>query len=116
MPDFQWDGLHEMVAQLSVYEQKVNAAAHAVANYFAPVIETYAKDNAPWTDRTGNARQGLHGFVEDVSESVVAIVLAHGMDYGKWLELAHHGRYAIILPSLENHYQAVADMLQGIFG
>lgn len=108
-------GLDNILANMDVYERKIYQAMHNVALYFAPVVESAAKNNAPWTDRTGNARQGLHGFVEDVSETVVLLVLQHKMDYGTWLEIKNQGRYAIILPTLEAHYSAVKQMVDEVF-
>ena len=69
-------------------------------------IEGYARDNAPWTDRTGAARAGLtaqgsHSGVE------LELTLAHTVDYGLWLEVIQSGRFAIIMPTLE-HYGPIA--------
>lgn len=105
----------EVIRNLTVYRGKVHQACVAVANYFAPVVEAEAKSNASWQDRTGNARQGLTGFVEDVSETVVELYLAHRVTYGIPLELRNSARYAIILPTLEAHYSAIFSMLQDVF-
>jgi hypothetical protein len=112
----KWNGERAVVARMAVYEKKVLEAVRGVADYFAPILEAYAKDHAPWTDETGNARQGLHGFVQELAKDVVAVYLAHGMDYGIHLERRWAGKYAIILPTLQAHYGEVAKMLQGIFG
>lgn len=63
-------------------------------------ILAYAKQNAPWQDRTGDARAGLD---VDVSESggAIYIQLYHQVDYGLWLEVIQNGRFAIIMPTLE---------------
>lgn len=114
MPD-NIRGLDGILANMDVYERKIYQAVHSVGEYFSPIVESEAKANASWVDRTGNARQGLHGFVEDVSESIVLLVLQHKMEYGIFLELSHQGRYAIILPTLEAHYNAVKQMLDEVF-
>jgi len=106
----------EVQRGLDNYYRTVLEALHAVATYYAPIVEAYAKDNASWTDQTGNARQGLAGLVEDLSETTVALYLKHGMDYGKFLELKYQGRYAIILPTLEAHYTDINNTLQQVFG
>ncbi len=111
----EWSGDDGIIAGMLAYEKRVYEAIRRLAEYFAPVIETYAKDNAPWTDRTGNARQGLQGLTEDISESIVAIVLKHGVDYGIWLELMAGGRYSIIGPALEAHYGEVLRILKEVF-
>ncbi len=63
-------------------------------------ILNYAKQNAPWADRTGDARRMLD---VDVSESggAVYIQLYHQVDYGLWLEVIQSGRFAILMPTLE---------------
>lgn len=69
----------------------------------------YMKATAPWTDRTGAARAGLH---TDSSHSGdrFELVLAHAVRYGIWLEVANSGRYQVILPSL----RAAARDLEGL--
>jgi hypothetical protein len=111
-----WEGEQDVLRRMSEYENKVYGAIREVADYFQPIIEAYAKQNASWTDRSGNARQALHSFVEDVSKEAVALYIAHGMDYGIWLEVRWAGKYAILLPTLEAHYGEIGKMLKGIFG
>lgn len=50
-----------------------------------PLLVTEAKNNAYWKDRTGNARQNINGGVEG-SSSEYELYLAHGTEYGEWLE------------------------------
>ena len=76
-------------------------------------LEAQAKTDAPWTDRTGAARNGLHGS-SDASGDGVEIALAHGVDYGVWLELAHQGRFAIILRTLQAEGPAIFGDLHGL--
>ena len=62
--------------------------------------EAEMKTNAPWTDRTGAARNGLHTqpFLGDKRHK--EIVFAHSVEYGIWLETIESGQYAIILKSM----------------
>lgn len=83
------------------YVQAVQHGIHAIAQRWAPEIENYMRANAPWTDRTGNARQALYTAVEQVAGQMVTIILAHGVEYGIYLELSNAGRYAIVNPSLD---------------
>lgn len=83
-----------------------NALGQLLNYYWAPLVEAYAKINAPWVDRTGNARQTLAAFGVKKS-GVWWLVLRQWMDYGKWLELRWGGRYAIVLPALQQHYGEV---------
>lgn len=63
-------------------------------------VELYAKMNAPWSDRTGSAREGLTADVY-LEGSEVVLELAHTADYGLWLEIIQDGQFAIIMPTLE---------------
>lgn len=60
----------------------------------------YAKANAPWTDRTGDARSGLDTDVEWEGDEVVWS-LYHVVDYGLFLETIANGKWSIIMPTLE---------------
>lgn len=117
-----WTNATQMQRNLDAYRDKAKYAIRQVANYWQPVIEAYAKENATWIDRTSNARQSLHSFVDELANDTVALYLAHGRPYGIWLEVkgehpevANAGKYAIILPTLEAHYEPIRKMLKEIF-
>jgi hypothetical protein len=63
-------------------------------------VQEYARSHAPWEDRTGDARDGLTAE-GDFSFVSYTITLYHTVDYGIWLETRWHGKYAIILPTIE---------------
>jgi hypothetical protein len=111
----KWQGADQVARQMTEYERKVNHAVMQVAQYFAPVIETAAKEGAPWLDRTANARQSLHAYVMQLSRDTVRLYLSHGVEYGVHLETGYAGRYQIIWPTLEEHIPQIRAMLQGIF-
>lgn len=60
----------------------------------------YAKSNAPWDDRTGDARAGLDVDVRWEGE-VIVWDMFHSVDYGLYLETRWNAKYAIIMPTLE---------------
>ena len=60
----------------------------------------FAKEQAPWVDRTGAAREGLDVDV-DKSGNTMTLTMFHTVDYGQWLETIQNGRYAVIMPTLE---------------
>ena len=78
------------------YVAAIHRGVLAIAKSYAPEIENWMKANAPWTDRTGNARQSLYTEVNQVVNSMVELVLSHGMSYGVYLELCNQGRWGII--------------------
>ncbi len=63
-------------------------------------VEEYARSNAPWEDRTGNARAGLEANVSNGGGDVT-MTLGHTVEYGLWLEVIQNGKFATIMPTLE---------------
>jgi len=114
-----------LATNIEKYGERVIFAVQQVAECAKQMLVDYARSNASWTPRTGNAQAsiGLSGPVNkggrdvplEMAKDIVTIYLTTGMDYGKWLELAHGGKYAIILPTLESHYNEIMRMLQEIF-
>ena len=81
-------------------KEKTLRAAWAASQSMAPEVENYMKINAPWTDQTGNARNGLAARAyRDQDE--IGIVLYHQVTYGIWLETRFGGKYAIIDPTIQ---------------
>ena len=75
------------------------AVVRMYAETQAKNLEGYAKEHRPWTDRTGDARKRLTGYVTEIPTGY-RINLAHGVDYGVWLELAMEKRFAILEPTV----------------
>lgn len=115
MTDVQWSGVDDMVRRMNEYVKKVEFALVQVANYWKSVFEQYAKENAPWKDQTSNARQTLHGWVDELSNDTVELYLSHGVGYGTALETKYGGQYAIIWSTIQAHLKQIEDMLKGIF-
>lgn len=88
-------------AGLDKMATKLGAVVLMYASTKAIEIEAKMKQNRPWTDRTGMAKATLNTKVSQLSTNILRIVLAHGVDYGIWLELAHEKNYAIIGPTIE---------------
>lgn len=82
------------------YTRAVFQSGRYIAYDYAEQMEAYAKQNAPWTDRTTDARTYLHATVEEAGP-IATIVLAHGVDYGLWLEIANGGKYSIIPETID---------------
>jgi hypothetical protein len=80
----------------------------------AAEAEADAKTTAPWTDRTGAARNGLVGSSRATSAGG-EMVLAHSVDYGIYLELAHGGNWAAVIPTLQRTYPRVISALGGLW-
>ena len=115
----------ELATAIERYGDRVLTTVAAIAQYVATQMQNDAKAQASWTDRTGNARTGLFGTSEaDFASKVVTIYLSHGatINYGVFLELRGgsdgspgSGRYAIIMRTMQNHYEPLMQMLREAF-
>ena len=67
-------------------------------------IEPYAKQHAPWRDRTGNARRSLNASatLNGRITKNIDITLSHGVWYGYRLETWFNKRYQIIWPTIRD--------------
>lgn len=90
---------NDLSPNLKAFPQRLGRAVAALVRYEAPKVESYAKIHAPWTDRSGNARQTLQAVTEH-QPLKHSIILSHGMPYGIWLEVKNEGEYAIIEPTI----------------
>lgn len=117
MTRIEWNGTdQQMKRNMAAYGVAVNATLLQLGQFFAAKMEAHAKRHAPWTDRSSNARQGLFAFADKEGNTTV-IILSHGnvIDYGVFLELAHQGNFAIIGPTLQQHYGEIMQAVRGIF-
>jgi hypothetical protein len=95
-----WVGENTMSAKLLAFTATVDQIFQQQVEEFAQEVEDYAKENAPWEDRTSDAREGLTATATTTVFHYV-IDLYHTVEYGIWLEVRWTGRFAIILPTIE---------------
>lgn len=91
----------------------VDKSVATTLRYYEPQVENSAKLNAPWTDQTTNARNGLIARSGKDSKEYW-LVLAHSVPYGIWLEVRWSGKYAIIMPTLDEYGPKVIQTLNNI--
>lgn len=130
----------ELIPGVQDYGHRMLVAVQAAATYWGQTIQDDARINAPWMDRTGNARGGLFfavdGFglepitgevapeaksemsdvaIESGNADTLIITLGHTVFYGKFLELSNGGRYAVIMSTIEKNLPMLERMLQDLF-
>ena len=106
--DYTSSSLSKNIDKMAV---KLGAVVLMYAATKAQEIQYKMKANRPWTDRTGMAKALLSARVSQPNKTTVRITLAHGVNYGLWLELAHGKNYAIIAPTIrEEGPRIVEDM------
>jgi len=110
----RWQG--NLPNNLEALPRQVRRAMYAACAFKAPQAEAHMKSYAPWTDRTGNARNGLKAKATTpgggVHGNVMALVLFGSVPYQIYLETRWSGRYAIILPTVELFGPQVMDLLE----
>jgi len=93
-------GLDNVIGNLKGCEDRMRAALHGLGMQTAAQMEAHAKQNAPWQDQTGHARQGLFGEVLE-EDGKLKVRIAHTEDYGEYLELSRKGRRPILEPTAQ---------------
>lgn len=114
--NFRYDA-GQLTADITEFELRVNGAISAAVDYHATRGEAVMKLDAPWTDRTSAARNGLHTSTFHELR-IWTIVFAHAVEYGIWLETRSDfdGRYAIIMPSVIAAGRELMRTLENLFG
>lgn len=81
---------------------RIRAALELYAKTAALKMEADAKQNRPWTDRTGNAKNSIQGGYGWDGDKLV-IILSGNVSYFLHLELGHEKKYAILKPTTEKY-------------
>ena len=91
------------------FDGDINALVAGVVDYRGDKCVTWMKTNAPWKDRTGNARATLAAYGVHAA-TYHELHLHGGMPYQIWLEVRWGGKWAVIGPAVK--YQGLALMNQ----
>ena len=105
-----------LARNVGLYGNRVMIAIKALADFLAQKMQDDMRQNAPWTDRTGNARSGLFSVAEMAARDLVSIYVSHGhtVEYGVFLELCNGGRYAIVQPTVERWLPEISRQLRAL--
>ena len=96
---FKFDA-SKLIKGITEKEIKTRAALGLYADTVAKKMETHAKSNKPWVDRTGRAKQSLNSSWKWVGD-VARVELSHGVHYGIYLEFCNERKYSIIRPTID---------------
>lgn len=92
--------------ELETMQKKAESAFLMYTKTEATKLQNEMRKNAPWKNRTGDARKTLTGEGYKEGNNYV-IKLSYGVNYGIFLELAMEKRYAIIQPTIKAKSQEV---------
>lgn len=91
---FRWDS-SKLITNVQNAGPRIDRAVTAAVEYQATRSESWMRQNAKWTDRTANARNGLTANPRHTKNQHV-IILSHSVPYGIWLEVRWSGKYGVI--------------------
>ncbi len=76
-------------------------------------LESEAKENAPWTDRTGDARKTIQGGKEWEGDKCIAYI-AGNKDYSEYLEFANEKKHAVLWPTVNKMQDEIIKGMKNI--
>lgn len=104
----------QVTANMEGFTDRLKAGLEVMGNTVGRNMQSYARANKPWTNRTYSARNGLESKVEWTSDDLLDIAVFHTVDYGIWLELAHGEKYAILQEARDSQVQTFKNMIQSL--
>jgi hypothetical protein len=111
---FTFDG-GELARNIEILEAKIAGAVDVLVDYHTLKGMEHLKTDAPWTDRTGAARTGLH-TISFSGGGKHTIVFSHAVHYGIWLEVKFSGRDEVIMPTARKTGRELMQSLSGLMG
>ena len=107
----------EFFEGLKRFEAHTQAQLQVVGSTISGNMESYAKANHPWTNRTASAQNQLHGDFK-VTDNELDISIGHGVEYGVYLETRgdFNGRYQILEKARDSEINNFKNMLRTIAG
>lgn len=109
----RWDD-RTLYNNLRTFNARADRAITAATAYHATQAVAFARTNAPWTDRTGNARNGLFARAER-DAPVYRIIIGGSVPYQVWLEVRFSGRYQIIRPTVDHEGPELMRTVQALY-
>ena len=105
-----------VINNIRQHESKLKQAIKILTGVGAKKMENWAKTNAKWVDRTGNARQGITGEADWISDAKIQIALSYSVHYGIWLELAMERRFSILEDAIEQNKDELITAYKRLMG
>lgn len=98
------------------YTLKLRDAIYKTLEASLDEITSWMRENAPWTDQTGDARAALRAEMNSLPYEMHQEILLHYADdsvfYAWYLETKNAGKYQIILPTLDRFALEMLDRIR----
>lgn len=111
-----WDEFSKMKVEQLDTKARAKAGITEIAEQASVKMREYAQKNRRWTDRTGYAKMLLQSVVATVGKKEIQSIVAHGVDYGVYLEYSFNRRYAILEEARDAIYPEAAKAIQEMLG
>ena len=95
-------GSAQVIANMMKWAALKRAGIEGVSRVAAANAQNYGRTHYPWTPHTGHAHGGLNGGMYWETMAILKIFIAHSVEYGIMLELAHDRKYAILEEALKS--------------
>lgn len=105
-------GADNVIANLEAVVARMQKNAETAMAEVMVALEGWAKSEHAYTDDTGNLSQSIRGEVAEASAEIVRGVLSAGMSYGIFVELAHSGKWAFLLPTITRHQDDILKIIE----
>ena len=102
--------------KIKAFDKTMQAQLKVVGSTISKNMQTYAKANHPWTNRTKSAQNKLKGSYK-VDDNTLDISIAHGVDYGYYLETRadFDGKYQILEKARDSEINNFKGMIRNLF-
>lgn len=111
-------GVRQILQRINGTYERRRAALYALSlQYAARALNDFRakqSQNVYWLNRTGSARDLVFSDAY-LQESMVGWFIAHGVEYGVYLELANDGQNQALRPTVEQFAQAYFEDARKLF-
>ena len=106
----------EFDSNIKRFNETMQAQLKVVGSTISKNMQTYAKANHPWTNRTKSAQNKLKGDYK-VTENDLDISIKHGVYYGYYLETRadFDGKYKILEKARDSEINNFKGMIRNLF-
>lgn len=108
--------IKEFDTNIKRFDDRMQAQLEVVGSTISKNMQTYAKANHPWTNRSYSAQNKLKGDYK-VTENDLDISIRHGVTYGYYLETRRDfdGKYQILEKARDSEISNFKGMLRNLF-
>lgn len=93
-------GTEQVTQNLAGAVAGIQARAKLAGDAIAALLESYAKQNHPWQNDTGDTERTTQARITEATDQIITVTLTTGTDYSQFLELCHDGKWAWLWPTL----------------